>query len=121
MSFLGKFVLVLTAAVFCIGLGTSNVNAQGRYWHHDNGRHLGWYKHGRGRRVRVVTYRSYASCNANRGRRYAAYYPRYYYPRYRYSTISYAPYYVRERYPVYRVYPRSGLSVNLNLRFGRRR
>jgi hypothetical protein len=50
MKYVRRSALILAAALFLIGLsGTSAYAQRGRYWHQDNGRHLGWYKHNNGR------------------------------------------------------------------------
>lgn len=124
MIYLKKLAVALIALIFCSTLAVTSSYAQdGRYWRGDS-RSSGRYESNRGRRGRVVTYRSSP-------RRYTSYYTRSYsYPRViRYRTYpryytdyypsynTYSPYYNTYReYPRYRRYPRrSGLSVRFNI------
>src|SRR5262245_7074884 len=57
-----KTVVLMVTLLFALsGLAAVSASAQGRHgWgRHDNGRHLGWYKNGRGGRSNHVYYGSY--------------------------------------------------------------
>ena len=50
MNSIRKVIVILSAITFCLSLAVVSSIGQGRHgWgRHDNGRHLGWYKHDRG-------------------------------------------------------------------------
>src|ERR1043165_7943604 len=104
MKFARKLAIIFAVSFFFIGLSATSGYAQrGRYWHHDNGRHLGWYKHNNGRHLGWYKNGRYRT-------RYYGYYPR---------TSAYYPYgprrYYYRSYRVYRpapvYYRRSGLTT----------
>lgn len=103
MKLMHRFCAVLMAIALCLSLAVVSTSAQGRrgWGRHDNGRHLGWYKHHRERRI----YSRYV------------YYPRYRYYRYYPSYYVYSPPYYRPYYSPYR-YRRSGTVLSFNIRFG---
>lgn len=104
MRFFRRIALTLGIAVFCCGLAVTAGNAQGRHWgRHDNGRHLGWYKHRSSRVYYGTSY--YPTYRYRRSYRGVRYYPTYY-SRYSYRRAYWRRFRMRRAYWRYRHYRR---------------